>query len=124
MSCGALPAIDKRVCSFERWLAIHLDSIADDGHAQIIRRFTTWEVLPRLQARAERKPLAPGARSYADAQVLRATAKPAAEAAGTFSRYAPGDTGGRQSVLGILALLAVGVTDLPRFTTASAYTPA
>ena len=28
MSCGVLPAIDKQVCSFERWLAIHLDSIA------------------------------------------------------------------------------------------------
>jgi hypothetical protein len=53
MSCGVLPAIDKQVCSFERWLAIHLDSIADDSHAQIIRRFTTWEVLPRLRARAE-----------------------------------------------------------------------
>jgi len=74
MSCGVLPAIDKQVCSFERWLAIHLDSIADDGHAQLIRRFATWEVLPRLRARAERKPLTPGARSYADAQVLRATA--------------------------------------------------
>jgi len=45
MSCGILPPIDKRVCSLERWLAGYLASIADEGHAQVIQRFATWEVL-------------------------------------------------------------------------------
>ena len=42
MACGVLPPIDKRVCSLERWLADYLDSITDDGHAQVVRRFATW----------------------------------------------------------------------------------
>ena len=74
MACGVLPAIDKQVCAFERWLAGHLASIADDGHAQLIRRFATWEVLPRLRARAEKEPVTPAARRHAVDQVKRATA--------------------------------------------------
>lgn len=50
MTCGILPAIDKRICSFERWLIEHLASIPDPEHAQIIRRYATWEVLPRRPA--------------------------------------------------------------------------
>jgi integrase len=73
MSCGVLPAADKQVCGFERWLASHLAGIADETHAKVIRRFATWEVLPRLRARAEKKPLSTGARGYAVGQVLRAT---------------------------------------------------
>lgn len=73
MACGALPAVDKQLCAFERWLGIHLATVADASHAQVIRRFATWEVLPRLRARAERKPLSPGSRGYAVGQVLRAT---------------------------------------------------
>ena len=73
MVCGVLPAVDKQLCAFERWLGIHLATVTDSGHAQVIRRFATWEVLPRLRARAEKKPLSTGARGYAVGQVLRAT---------------------------------------------------
>ena len=50
-----------------------LATVTDSGHAQVIRRFATWEVLPRLRARAEKKPLSTGSRGYAVGQVLRAT---------------------------------------------------
>ena len=73
MACGVLPAVDKQLCAFERWLGIHLATVADSGHAQVLRCFATWEVLPRLRARAEKKPLSTGARGYAVGQVLRAT---------------------------------------------------
>ena len=74
MACSVLPAVDKQVCSLERWLPGHLAGITDDVHAQIIRRFATWEVLPRLRARAEKKPVTPAARRHAGDQVKRATA--------------------------------------------------
>lgn len=51
IACGILPAIDKQICSFERWLIGHLAGIPDPDHAQVIRRYATWEVLPRLRAR-------------------------------------------------------------------------
>lgn len=59
MACGVLPTVDKQICSFERWLVGHLADITDPEHAQLVRRFATWEVLPRLRTRAERKPLTP-----------------------------------------------------------------
>jgi hypothetical protein len=68
MACGVLPAVDKQLCAFERWLGTHIGAVTDSGHAQVIRRFATWEVLPRLRARAERKPLSTGSRGYAVAQ--------------------------------------------------------
>lgn len=74
VACGALPAIDKQVWLFERWLPGHLASIPDEGHAQLIRRFATWEVLPRFRARADRKPVTTYSRRYAGEQVKIATA--------------------------------------------------
>jgi hypothetical protein len=74
MACGVLPAIDRQVCGFERWLAVHLEGIADEGHVQVVRRFATWDVLPRLRAQAEKKPISTAARRHADEQVKRATA--------------------------------------------------
>ncbi|MEU3404932.1 hypothetical protein ABZ766_13425 [Streptomyces sp. NPDC006670] len=74
MTCGILPAVDKRICSFERWLIEHLASIPDPDHAQIIRRYATWEVLPRLRTRAEKKPVTPAARRRVADQVKQATA--------------------------------------------------
>jgi hypothetical protein len=73
MACGVLPGVDKQLCAFERWLGIHLATVTDSGHAQVLRRFATWEVLPRLRARAEKNPLSTGSRGYAVGQVLRAT---------------------------------------------------
>ena len=74
MACGVLPAMDKQVCSFERWLAGHLAEITDPEHAQLIRRFATWEVLPRLRTRAEKKAITPAGRRHAGDQVKHATA--------------------------------------------------
>jgi integrase len=74
MACGVLPAIDRQVCGFERWLAIHIEGLADERHAQVVRRFATWEVLTRLRAQAEKKPISTAARRHADEQVKRATA--------------------------------------------------
>ena len=71
---GVLPAIDKQVCLFERWLPGHMATIPDEGRAQVIRRFATWDVLPRLRARAERRPVTTAGRRYAGEQVKTATA--------------------------------------------------
>jgi hypothetical protein len=74
MACGVLPAVDKQICSFERWLVGHLADIADPDHAQFVRRFATWEVLPRLCTRAERKTITPAGRRHAGDLVKAATA--------------------------------------------------
>lgn len=73
MACGVLPVVDKQVCSFERWLIVHLSTVADPEHAQLVRRFATWEVLPRLRTRAEKKPLTPAIRRSVGDQVKHAT---------------------------------------------------
>jgi len=73
MACGLLPPVDKQICSFERWLLTHLAGITDPDHAQIVQRFATWHVLPRLRAQAEKKPITPGSRCHAGDQVKRAT---------------------------------------------------
>ncbi|MGH3709659.1 MAG: hypothetical protein ACRDRQ_16490 [Pseudonocardiaceae bacterium] len=73
MACGVLPRIDKQICSFERWLIAHLDTITDPAHAQLIQRFATWEVLPRLRARAENTPITPSSRRFAGEQIKQAT---------------------------------------------------
>jgi hypothetical protein len=51
----------------------HLAGIPDEGHAQLIRRFATWAVLPRLRSRADRKPITTYSRRYAGEQVKIAT---------------------------------------------------
>jgi hypothetical protein len=73
MACGLLPAIDKQILLFERWLHQHLAGVADPDHAQVLRRFATWHVLPRLRARAETRPITPAGRRYAGEQIGRAT---------------------------------------------------
>lgn len=74
VACGVLPAVDKQVCLFERWLPEYLAAIADDGHAHLIRRFATWDVLPRIRARAGRRPLTTAGRRYAGEQIKYAAA--------------------------------------------------
>lgn len=74
MTCGVLPAVDKRLCALERWLIGHLADIQDPEHAQLVRRFATWEVLPRLRARAALRPVTPAGRSHAGGQIKHATA--------------------------------------------------
>lgn len=74
MTCGVLPAVDKYLCSFQRWLPGHLAGIADPEHAKTIRLFATWRVLPRLRARAERSHITPSVRRGAAEQIKYATA--------------------------------------------------
>jgi hypothetical protein len=74
MNCGILPKIDKQICSLERWLLGHLAAIPDAEHARIIKRYATWEVLPRMRERAERKPITAASRSFSGSQVKTATA--------------------------------------------------
>ncbi|WP_254390538.1 hypothetical protein [Streptomyces sp. AC550_RSS872] len=74
MTCGVLPAVDKYLCSFQRWLPGHLARIADPGHDKTIKLFATWRVLPRLRARAERSHITPSVRRFAAEQIKYATA--------------------------------------------------
>ncbi|MEU3051267.1 hypothetical protein ABZ705_33050 [Streptomyces sp. NPDC006984] len=73
MACGVLPAVDKYICSFQRWLLGHLASIEDPGHVKTIRLFTTWRVLPRLRTRSEQSHITPSIRRFAAEQVKHAT---------------------------------------------------
>ncbi|MFB7293210.1 hypothetical protein [Actinacidiphila glaucinigra] len=74
MASGVLPAVDKYICSFQRWLPGHLADIADPEHAKTIRLFATWRVLPRLRARADRGHITPSIRRFAAEQIKHATA--------------------------------------------------
>lgn len=73
MASGVLPAADKYICSFQRWLPGHLAGIADPGYAKTIRLFATWHVLPRLRARADRSHITPSIRRFAAEQIKYAT---------------------------------------------------
>ncbi|MEO6091230.1 MAG: hypothetical protein ABIQ18_49830 [Umezawaea sp.] len=73
MSCGLLPIVDKQICLFERWLVEHLEGITDPCHEQLVRRFATWQVLPQLRSRAERKPVTSAGRRFVGEQVAHAT---------------------------------------------------
>ncbi|MFE5596115.1 hypothetical protein [Streptomyces sp. NPDC056549] len=74
MACGVLPAVDKHLCSFQRWLPGHLADITDPEHAKTIKLFATWHVLPGLRARAERNHITPSIRRFASEQIKCATA--------------------------------------------------
>jgi hypothetical protein len=74
MASGVLPAVDKYLCSFQRWLPGHLADVNDPEHAKTIRLFATWRVLPRLRARAERSHITPSVRRFAAEQIKYATA--------------------------------------------------
>lgn len=73
MACGLLPPMDKQICLFERWLGEHLAGITDVEHEQVVRRFATWHVLPKLRAGAARRPITPAGRQFAGDQVRHAT---------------------------------------------------
>jgi hypothetical protein len=73
MASGVLPALDRQICSFQRWLPGHLGTITDPGHVKTIRRYATWAVLAHLRARADRAPITPSIRRLAGEQVRHAT---------------------------------------------------
>jgi hypothetical protein len=74
MACEVLPRVDKQICLLERWLIAHLNTITDPDRAQLIQRFATWDILPRLRTRAANKPITPSSRQFAGEQITQATA--------------------------------------------------
>ncbi len=74
MACGALPAIDKQLLHFESWLTRRLAEIGTGPDERLLRRFATWEQLPRLRARAARRPLTSASRRFAGEQFTAARA--------------------------------------------------
>ncbi|MER5972968.1 hypothetical protein ABT112_25095 [Streptomyces sp. NPDC002055] len=73
MASGVLPAVDKYICSFQRWLPGHLADIADPEHVKTIKLFATWHVLPHLRQRADRSHITPSVRRFAAEQIKHAT---------------------------------------------------
>ena len=73
MACGVLSRIDKQICLFERWLLAHLATITNPDHTQLVQRFATWEVLPKLRGRAANNPITPASRKFAGEQITQAT---------------------------------------------------
>ncbi|WP_395297156.1 hypothetical protein ACF9IK_29770 [Kitasatospora hibisci] len=73
MASGVLPAVDKYICSFQRWLPGHLADITDPEHVKTIKLFATWHVLPHLRERADRSHITPSIRRFAADQIKHAT---------------------------------------------------
>ncbi|GAA0847004.1 hypothetical protein ACFQVD_07115 [Streptosporangium amethystogenes subsp. fukuiense] len=73
MASGVLPAADKYICSFQRWLLGHLAGITNPEHVKTIRLFATWRVLPALRDRAEWSNITPSIRRNAADQIKYAT---------------------------------------------------
>jgi hypothetical protein len=74
MASGALPAIDKQLLHFETWLALRLAQPGPGPHGKLLRQFATWDLLPRLRARAARRPLTQASCRFAVVQFTAASA--------------------------------------------------
>jgi hypothetical protein len=74
MTCGVLPTIDKQLVAYEAWLHRRLAELADSPHLRLLRQFAVWQQLPRLRAKAERRPLTLSVRQYASDQFIQAQA--------------------------------------------------
>ncbi|WP_433232532.1 hypothetical protein [Actinomadura formosensis] len=72
MACGLLPERDGRLLRFESRLHRRLTELADHPHHQTLEHFATWHQLPKLRARATRKPLTDSAGNHAAQQFNRA----------------------------------------------------
>ena len=72
MQCGVLPAVDRQLLLFERWLTGHLAAVADPEHARVLRRFATWHQLRRLRAKAGKGPLGNSPACEARHQLIQA----------------------------------------------------
>ena len=57
MSCGILPAIDRHLLSFQRWLTQYLGAVDDPEHRKVLEQFATWHLLRKLRDHAARQPL-------------------------------------------------------------------
>lgn len=59
ISSGVLPPVDRFLLLFEQWLNHWLDTIPDQEHRKILRRFATWHTVRHLRAVAETAPIGP-----------------------------------------------------------------
>jgi hypothetical protein len=73
MACGVCQAVDKHLCSFQRWLPGHLAGITNPEHVKTVRLFATWRVLPDLRTRAEQSHITPSVRREAAEKITHAT---------------------------------------------------
>lgn len=72
VSCGLLPAADRQLLDYERWLHHRLTDLADHPHQRLLRQFGLWHQLPRMRGKAATGPLTPSARKYAEQQFIHA----------------------------------------------------
>ncbi|MGW5456214.1 hypothetical protein [Nocardia sp. NPDC003979] len=73
MVCGIPPQVYKQICAFERWTIRHLATMTEPEHARLIKRFTAWDVAPRLRARAAHKPLTVSSHRGSSSQITQVT---------------------------------------------------
>ncbi|MGO8891690.1 MAG: hypothetical protein ACLQB1_18620 [Streptosporangiaceae bacterium] len=73
-ACGALPAADKQLLHFETWLTLRLAGSGTGPRDRLLRQFATWDLLPRLRARAARRPLTQASCRFACVQFTAASA--------------------------------------------------
>jgi hypothetical protein len=62
----------QRLALPQTWLRHRLAALADNPHHQLLRQFGLWHQIPRLRARAARRPLTEAARRFAGAQFTQA----------------------------------------------------
>ena len=72
MQCGVLPAVDRQLMLFERWLAGHLAAVADPEHTRVLHRFATWHQLRKLRAKADKGSLGNSPAREARQQLIQA----------------------------------------------------
>jgi hypothetical protein len=92
MTCGVLPTIDKQLLHYEALLHRRLTDLADSPHLRRLRQFAVWYQLPRLRAKAKRRPLTPSHRQLASDQLTPSPPVPGL-AAGARSHPGPGHPG-------------------------------
>lgn len=72
MSCGVLPVVDKQLLHFQTWLHHRLADRANSPHYRLLRQFSGWHQVPRLNARARTRPLTSATRRFASEQLTYA----------------------------------------------------
>jgi hypothetical protein len=72
MACCVLPTVDKQLLHAQTWLHHRLTALAGNPHHQLLRQLGLWHQIPRLRARAARRPLTEAARRFAGAQFTQA----------------------------------------------------
>jgi hypothetical protein len=74
LHCGALPQVDRQLLDFQAWLTRRLTGLAEHPHERLLRQFGLWHQLPRMRTKADRQPITPPARTYAQLEFTHATA--------------------------------------------------